>query len=122
MKNITSFMQSLPQNDPDNMFNMGVCRGAEVATFATAYDKRIKGLILSSPYVDAAESYLKGAGSAKNLRDTMLAQVAMAKQHYFATGEDIYIKESGSNKTKNFGSVISSTREIFYYVLLNSRS
>lgn len=92
MKNVVGYLQGLEQVDGNSLFNMGICRGAEVATFATAYDERIKALAVASPYVDAARSYVAGAGGGGSLRKTLLAQVAQAKAHYAATGEDIYIK------------------------------
>lgn len=92
MKNVVGYLQGLAQVDSASLFYMGICRGAEVATFATAYDERIKALAVASPYVDAARSYVAGAGGGGNLRRTLLAQVAQAKAHFAATGEDVYIK------------------------------
>lgn len=92
MKNVTTYVQTLAQADPERMFNMGICRGAEVATYATAYDPRVKALALSSPYVDAARSYVEGAGGGANLRNTILAQIAQAKTYFAQTGEEIFIK------------------------------
>ncbi len=93
IKTVTNYVRSLDIADTDNSFNAGICMGAAFAAYATGYDSRIKALAVVSPYVDAAQSYIDMFdGSSAKLRNNMLAQVNQAKEHYYATKQDIYVK------------------------------
>ncbi|MEZ5479581.1 MAG: hypothetical protein R3E95_19510 [Thiolinea sp.] len=93
IKTVTSYVRTLDIADTGNTFNAGICMGAAFASYATGFDSRVKALAVVSPYVDAAQSYVELAGGSTGaLRSTMLAQVAQAKAHRFATGQDVYVK------------------------------
>ena len=90
--NSISFLRTLEAVDVDNVFSMGMCAGAGYASYAAAFDSRIKAVAIVSPYLTAANDYLQLMGSPTNLRTNLMPQGAAARQKYFATGEDITIK------------------------------
>jgi fermentation-respiration switch protein FrsA (DUF1100 family) len=92
VRNSVSYVRTLKQVDKDNVFNMGMCAGAGISPFATAFDSRIKAQVMVSPYLTAADNWLQAFGGAANLRATMMPGESAARDTYFATGEDIMMK------------------------------
>jgi hypothetical protein len=66
-KNSVSFIRTLDQVDADNVFNMGICMGSGFAAYATAFDARVKAVAIVSPYLDAAEGYIRSTDGSANL-------------------------------------------------------
>ncbi|MDJ0592488.1 MAG: hypothetical protein QNJ72_21260 [Pleurocapsa sp. MO_226.B13] len=71
---------------------MGVCAGAGYASYAAAFDSRVKAVAIVSPYLTSSEEYLEAMGGSANLRANLLPAAAAARQKYFETGEDMTIK------------------------------
>jgi fermentation-respiration switch protein FrsA (DUF1100 family) len=92
VRNSVSFVRTLKQVDKENVFNMGMCAGAGISPFATAFDSRVRAQVVVSPYVTAADNWFQAFGGAANLRATMMPGEAAARDSYFATGEDMTMK------------------------------
>lgn len=91
-KNSVSYIRTLPQVDPDHVFNMGICAGTGYAAYATALDDRIKGVALVSPSLIFNETYLEAMGGGANIRQTFLPMVDQARKKYFETGEETFMQ------------------------------
>lgn len=91
-KSAVSYIRTIKYVDKEKVYNVGICMGAGISGFATAYDSRVKALAVISPYLDAADAFLKQLGGSANMRAQMLPLVANARQTYFETGKDIMRK------------------------------
>jgi dienelactone hydrolase len=67
-KNAVTYLQSLPQVDPNKVFNAGICYGAGYASTAGAEDDRIKGTAIISPALSNHIEYPKSFGGRFILR------------------------------------------------------
>jgi hypothetical protein len=87
-KNSVSFINTLEQVDANNVFNIGICMGAGYATYATAFDPRVKGVAMISPYLHASNLYFNVLG-ASGIRSSQNFQgLGFARQHDYR-GEDL---------------------------------
>ncbi len=92
IRNSVSFLRTLNEVDENNVFSMGICAGAGFAAYATAFESRIKALVIVSPFLTTSEEFFELAGGSANLRATLLPIAAAAEQKYFETGEDTMIE------------------------------
>ena len=91
-RNAVNYISTLEEVDTNNIFNLGICMGAGIATYETAYDSRIKSLAVVSPYLVTPDTFIKMFGGAENMRRMVLPGVALASQKYFETGENMVRK------------------------------
>lgn len=88
-----SFIRTLEQVDANKVFNMGLCAGAGMSAFATAFDPRVKAQVMVSPYLTTADDFLKMVGgSTAVLRKAVMPPTGMGLQKYFETGEIVLFK------------------------------
>ncbi len=91
-RSAVNYMMTLDATDKDNVFNLGICMGSGWAAYETAFDTRIKGLAMISPYLLDLNDLVDLMGGSDNLRATLIAPTLQAAQAQFETGEDFYIK------------------------------
>lgn len=97
--NSVSFIRTLKEVDPDNIFNVGLCAGASYSAYATAFDSRVKAVALITSYLTSSVDLLKAVGgSTKAIRQHVLPGSATAIQKYFETGENLTIKQVPTTK------------------------
>ena len=84
VKSSIDFLSTLPMVDKDNLFNMGICVGAAISTYATSEDDRIKAQAMISPvYLTEEDNILPVP------LDVAYAVSGLAKLYYNLTGSDI---------------------------------
>ncbi len=92
-RNSISYISSLEQVDPQNVFGIGICMGAGYAAYTAAFDARINAVAMISPYLAMQEEQLAiFQGSIEALRTTLQAPAAAARQNHYVTGEDLLLK------------------------------
>lgn len=90
--NAVSFIRTLSQVNPDQVFSIGICTGAGYATYAAVLDARVKGTAMISPFLNLNEQFLQAAGGSEQIRQTLLARWIEGRQQFFETGEDTFMK------------------------------
>lgn len=84
VKSSIDFVSTLPMVDKDNLFNMGICVGAAISTYATSQDDRIKAQAMISPvYLTEEDNILPVP------LDVAYAVSGFAKLYYNISGNDI---------------------------------
>ncbi|WP_421921141.1 alpha/beta hydrolase [Marinifilum sp.] len=91
-RNAVNYVMTLDATNKDNVFNLGICMGTGWAAYETAFDTRIKGLAMISPYLLDLNELVDLMGGSDKFRATLIAPTLPAAQSQFESGEDFYIK------------------------------